>query len=307
MKQHTNGHFSQLMIITILVVSCTVSVYQSSPIVAHNFSTNESAAFFALTDALKAEIQLVQQSIENGDLSSAGEHANRAMTLLNDNTTKEIAERNQRLADDLNAALATLRTSTTDPSMANDINFTVSDLNGILDEIVTARIDPDKSNNSTIQALRLIELLDKLLTNYRNAYGVDFDMTNMSMMMPMSNGGVNDGTNNISPTNMNMGNEGGANMSMSRMVMNSTIVNTIDYETAQAIANKINKVFNDELTNASSEMNSTTTGQSINNIDSAIRELVAKVGSKAPAMDVMTIVHTKIHPNLIAVFNLALK
>lgn len=314
MKQYTNGHFLQLMTITILVVFSTVSVYQSSPVVAHNFSTNESAAFFALTDALKAETQLVQQSIENGDLSSAGEHADRAMRLLNDNTTKEIAERNQRLADDLNASLATLRTSTTNPSMANDINFTVSDLNSILDEIVTARIDPDKSNNSTIQALRLIELLDKLLTNYGNAYGVDFDMTNMSMMMAMSNGGGNDGTNNISSTNMNMGNEGGANMSMSRMVMNdnssasgSTIVNTIDYETAQAIANEINKVFNDELTNASSEMNSTTTGQSINNIDSAIRELVAKVGSKAPAMDVMTIVHTKIHPNLIAVFNLALK
>jgi hypothetical protein len=302
------------MTTTILVASSTVSVYQSSPVVAHNFSTNESAAFLALTDALKAETQLVQQSIEKGDLSSAGEHADRAMTFLNDNTTKEIAERNQRLADDLNASLATLRTSTTNPNMANDINFTVSDLNSILDEIVTARIDPDKSNNSTIQALRLIELLDKLLTNYGNAYGVDFDMTNMSMMMAMSNGGGNDGTNNISSTNMNMGNEGGANMSMSRMVMNdnssasgSAIVNTIDYETAQAIANKINKVFNDELTNASSEMNSTTTGQSINNIDSAIRELVAKVGSEAPAMDVMTIVHTKIHPNLIAVFNLTLK
>ena len=50
-------------------------------------------------------------------------------------------------------------------------------------------------------------------------------------------------------------------MSMSRMSMNnnsfasgSTIVNTTDYETAQAIANKINEVFNGELTNASSEI-----------------------------------------------------
>jgi len=56
---------------------------------------------------------------------------------------------------------------------------------------------------------------------------------------------------------MNMGNEGGANISMSSMSMNdnssasiSTIVNTTDYETAQAIAKKINEVFNGELSNA---------------------------------------------------------
>lgn len=161
----------------------------------------------------------------------------------------------------------------------------------------------------------MVELLDKLLTNYGNAYGVGFDMTNMSMMMTVSNvGGGNDGMNSTSSTNMNIGNEGGANMSMSNMSMNNnssasslTIVNTTDYETAQAIVKKIKEVFNSELTNASSETNFMAPSQSIDNIDSAVMKLLDKVDSKAPAMDIMTIVHTKVHPNLITAFNLTLK
>jgi len=315
MKRYTSSHILQLVITTILTVSSTVSVYQPSQVIAHNFSTNESAAFLALTDALKAETQLVQQSIGNDDLSSADKHADRAITHLNDNTTKEIAERNQRLADDLHNSLQSIKSFVTTASSnnsSNDISFLVDDASSIIDEVVSARIEPTQLNNSTIQALRLVELLDKLLTNYGSAYGVGFDMANMSMMMTMSSGGgKNDGINSLSSTNMNMGKESGVNMSMSSMSTNnnsfasrSTIVNTTDYETAQAIANKINEVFNGELSNASSESKSTTTSQSIGN---AVRELVAKVDSKSPAMDIMTIVHTKIHPKLITAFNLALK
>lgn len=75
----------------------------------------------------------------------------------------------------------------------------------------------------------------------------------------------------------------------------------------EKVRSRLIEVFNGELSNASSETNSTTTSQSIDNIESAVRELVAKVDSKASAMDVMTIVYTKIHPNLITAFNLTLK
>ena len=319
MKKYTNSHFLQLLITAILIVSSAVSIYQSFPVVAHNFSTSESAVFLALTDALKAETQLAQQSIENGDLSSAGKHSDRAMALLNDNTTKEIAERNQRLADDLHNTLQSIQSAATTASnnnSLNDIGFLVDDASGIIDEVVSARIEPAQLNNSTIQALRLVELLDKILTSYGNAYGVGFDMTNMSMMMTMdsSNSGANDGMNSMSSTNMSMGNESGVDMSMSGMSMNdnnsvsdSILANNTDYETAQVIAKKINEVFNGEIINASSETNSTITSQSIDNINSGVQELVAKIDGKAPPMDIMTIVHTKIHPNLITAFNLSLK
>lgn len=101
---------------------------------------------------------------------------------MTDDVNKEIAERNQRLSDDPNADLAALRTSAESASgnnMASDTDILVEDINGILDEIVTARIDPDQLNNSTIHVLAAVELLDEVLSNYGNAFAVEYDMTNM--------------------------------------------------------------------------------------------------------------------------------
>lgn len=112
----------------------------------------------------------------------ASDHTNKALSLVTDDVNKEIAERNQRLSDDPNADLAALRTSAESASgnnMASDTDILVEDINGILDEIVTARIDPDQLNNSTIHVLAAVELLDEVLSNYGNAFAVEYDMTNM--------------------------------------------------------------------------------------------------------------------------------
>jgi hypothetical protein len=50
--------------------------------------------------------------------------------------------------------------------------------------------------------------------------------------------------------------------------------------------------------------NSGTAGQSGKNIVTALQELITSINSRAPPMDIMTIVHTKIHPNLITAFDL---
>ncbi|MGH9978352.1 MAG: hypothetical protein ACRD8Z_21360 [Nitrososphaeraceae archaeon] len=291
-----------------IIVILIMSLYL--PVLAHNFSTNESAVFLALTDALKAEVQLVQQNLANNSISLASDHANIALALLTDDVSNEIAERNQRLSYDLNTDLASLMASTESASgnnTASDTDFLVDDINGIVDEIVSARIDPDQLNNSTTQALRMIELLDKLLISYGNAYAVGFDMTNMSMMMM---GSSNDGMNSMLTTNMSMGNESGDNMSTGSISMNNnnsasdtSLVNITEYQTAQAIAMKINEVFNSQLAGASSAA----PGQSIDNIASALQELMTRVDSKASPMNVMTIVHTKVHPNLLSAFNLNLR
>ena len=93
-----------------MIVILIMSLY--SPVSAHNFSTNESAAFLAMTDALKAEVQLVQQNLVNNNMSLASDHSNKALVLITDDVNKEIAERNQRLSDDLNTDLASLMAST---------------------------------------------------------------------------------------------------------------------------------------------------------------------------------------------------
>ena len=45
-------------------------------------------------DTIKAEVQLVQQNIASNNLSLASDHANKALALMTDDVTKEIAERN---------------------------------------------------------------------------------------------------------------------------------------------------------------------------------------------------------------------
>jgi hypothetical protein len=271
----------------------------------HNFSSNESAVFLALVDTMKAEAQLVQENLAHNNISLASEHADRTLSLLTDNVTKEIAERNQRLANDLKTDLITLKTSiesTSSNGTTDDINFLVSDIDGILDEIVTARIDPEQLNNSTIQALRIVELIDKVLSNYGDAYAVGFDMTNMSMMM--SGGGSSDGMQ-LMMSSMNMGTD---NMSMGKNMSTSEAVlsNVTDYQTAQVLAMKAQQLFNSQLMNASLAKGSVTEDQSIDNIAAALKELVTSIDNKASPMEIMTIVHTRLHPNLLTAYGLKL-
>lgn len=302
MNRNRGYHSLLLGMIVILIMS----LY--SPVSAHNFSTNESVAFLAMTDALKAEVQLVQQNLVNNNMSLASDHANKALILITDDVNKEIAERNQRLSDDLNTALASIMASTESASGNNatsDTDILVEDINGILDEIVSARIDPDQLNNSTTQALRMVELVDKLLTNYGDAYAIGFDMTNMSMMM----GNDSDGMTSMSATDTSMDNQSNSNMSMgggmsvnNTSTSDATLVNTTDYQSAQALATKVQELFDSQIMNSPES-----SGTAIDNIRSTLQELVTSINSKASPMDVMTIVHTKLHPNLITAFNLKLR
>ena len=268
----------------------------------HNFSPDESASFLALVDTIKAEAQLVQQNIASNNLSLASDHANKALALMTANVTKEIAERNQRLSDDLNTDLSDLKTSAESASgnsTANDVDILVDDINGVLDEIVTARIDPDQLNNSTIQVLAAVELLDGVLKNYGEAFAVGYDMANMSMMTMMM-----DGTNN-----MNMGgNSTTDNMSIENMSnSDEKLVNMTDYQTAKVLAMRVQELFDSQILNSSLSKGSETVDQSISDISAALKVLVADINGKSSPMDIMTIVHTKIHPNLLTAFGLQLE
>jgi hypothetical protein len=284
----------------------------------HNFSSDESASFLALVNTIKAEAQLVRQNIASNNMSLASDHANKALALMTDDVNKEIAERNQRLSDDLNSDLASLKAST-EPTSGNnttsniDADILVDDINGILDEIVTARIDPDQLNNSTIQVLAAVELLDRVLRNYGDAFVVEYDMTNMSMMTMdgnnnnIGNNGRNDTANMHSMSTMNMGG-GDDNMSMEDMSKSDgKLVNMTDYQTAQALAMKVQELFDDQIMTNSLSKGSESVDQSINNTSTALKELVTSIDAKSSPMDIMTIVHTKIHPNLMTAFGLQLE
>lgn len=280
-------------------VSILLVVFSTPLTLAHNFSSNESAMFLALVETIKSEAQLVQENLLNDNVSRANEHATKALALLTDPVSNEIAERNERLAEELNNALTTLKASKESTSgISEDIEFVVSDLDGIFDEIVTSRIDPDQLNNSTIQALTIVELLDKVLSNYGDAYEVGFDMTNMSMMMDDNS----NGTTSMSPMEMNRSSSS-SNISMANTsaAEGFELVNITSYQTAQVLATKVQELFNNQITNGSADT------QSLDNIATALQELVSTIDNRGSPNDVMMIVHTKLHPDFITAFGLQLR
>jgi hypothetical protein len=315
--------FKQKIWIAFLLAILGTSVASSAGVTfGHNFSTDESASFIGLVDLIKTQVQLVQDNIASDNMTLASEHANDASALLTADVYSEIAERNQRIANELNATLTDLKAAA---DSGTNVEPIVSDLDGILDEALTARIDPAVLTNSTTNALVLTEILDGVLSGYGDAYAVGFDMTNMSMMghsMDMggdmhSMGSMDMGdASNMSMNGMKQGmqpmmgemkmglEKGDASSSMHMDMMGSDqgseLVNFADYQTAQALAVRAQELFNSQLSNGSSNT------QALNNIGSALQELASTIDSKATPMDVMTIVHTKIHPNLITVFGLEL-
>jgi hypothetical protein len=310
---------------------------------AHIFTTDDTASFLAFADQLQVESELVQTNLVNNNLSLAQKHANKAASLLTPSIIVEIAEKNQKVADDLTTAVDDLQkiTSSSDKQQQM-VNQLVSQINTTLGEAVTIRIEQeqeDSSNflekgieflrgifggggekadnridrNTTIQPLAFADLVDSLLINYGNAYAVDFDMTNMSNMAMMSgnsssmvmSGLVNNSINNSnSSMNMDSMNMSSSTMNMdSNMNRNYSLVDITDYQSAQALVTKAQEIFNTEFKLIAPG----NTSIFITNLENGITQLNNSIKNKASPMDVMMIVHTQIHPNLLGAFNLKLR
>jgi hypothetical protein len=272
----------------------------------HTFTPNESASFISLVDQLRVESELVQMSLRNDNLSLAREHANKSAALLTSNVTKEIAEQNQRVADDLSMAINDLQ-NISSTEQEKSVDQLVSNIDAILGEAVATRIEPKQRTNSTIQALAFVRHVNNILTEYGNAYGVEYDMTNMSNMARVGNNtsmvmsGMANGGNN---SNMNMG---PMNMSSSTMMnednetnRNYSLVDITDYQSAQALAAKALEIFNVDL----KPMAPNNTTAFVTNIENGLIQLNSSIRSKASPIDIMMIVHTQIHPNLLETFSL---
>jgi hypothetical protein len=189
----------------------------------HTFTPNESASFISLVDQLRVESKLVQMSLS------------------------------QRVADELSMAIIELQ-NISSTGQKKSVDQLVSNIDAILGEAVTTRIEQEQRTNSTIQALAFASLVNNILTEYGNAYAVEYDMTNMSNMARLGNntsmvmsGMANGGNNGVS-------NMDSRNMSSSTMMnednetkRNYSLVDITDYHSAQALAAKELEIFNVEL------------------------------------------------------------
>ncbi|HKI07353.1 MAG TPA: hypothetical protein VKA09_03070 [Nitrososphaeraceae archaeon] len=140
--------------------------------------------------------------------------------------------------------------------------------------------------------MALANLVDSILRNYGSAYAVGFDMTNISNMEGM-----------IGKTGSNISDMGLTNMSPSSLMMrneinrNYSLVNAADYQSAQALIIRAQEKFESERALAPSNV----TG-SIGRLEDNLMRLSEAIRSRTSPMNVMMIVHTQIHPNLLKAF-----
>jgi hypothetical protein len=151
--------------------------------------------------------------------------------------------------------------------------------------------------NSTIQALTLANVVDEIRRNYGNALEVNFDLINMSNL----------GMSNVSHSAMMMIGDNVKNSSMIRensiYMTKNMIVNIADYQTAQARSDRARQILNKDLKRMAATSNVTTL---IAKLENGMTQQRDAVNNNAAPMDVMMIVHTKIHPNLQKSYNLQL-
>jgi hypothetical protein len=264
-----------------------IDTFSKLQVYGHDFVPNESASFLSFTNQLQAESELVQNNLANDSFTLAKEHATRAIELLNSKDPvnnvswiDEIAERNQRVANELIAAVSNLvnmteSQSSSFPEQQQSINQSIGEIDAIIDEAITTRIDRDQRVNATIQATALGDIINTLLRYYGNAYEVGFDMGNMSEMASMM-----DGSNT-----------------------NYTLVNIVDYQSAQALAAKAQEIFNNEL-GPLANRNAT---DNIAKLEGGLRELSSLIENKSSPMELVMVGHSQVHPSLQSAFNLQLQ
>ena len=162
--------------------------------------------------------------------------------------------------------------------MSNGVtNQSISDVDAVIDEAITSRIDAEQRENATIQATALGDIINTLLNSYGYAFSVGFDMGNMSQMAS----GIEGASSNKS----------------------YSLVNVTDYQSAQALARMASDIFNTELKNLASTNNT----ESVTKLEAALEQLSNLIDNKSSPIEVMTLGHTQIHPNLQKAFNLQLQ
>jgi hypothetical protein len=278
-----------IVYLTVTLSLFNIDTISKSQVYGHDFVPNESASFLSFANQLQAESELVKNNLANGNSTLAREHATRAIELLNSKDPvnnvawrDEIAERNQRVADELVTTVSNLENMTESPSSSlpeqqQSINQSIGEIDAIIEEAVTTRIDRDQRTNATIQATALGDIINTLLRYYGNAYEVGFDMGNMSEMASI------------------MGN--------SSSNTNYTLANVAEYQSAQALAAIAQEIFNNELRPLANR-NAT---NSIANLENGLIQLRNIIENKSSPMELVMVGHSQVHPSLQSAFNLRLQ
>lgn len=277
---------STLTLAYTLFAMLLVSSSSLSSVRAHTFSPNESASFLSLVDQIKSTLLTIKDDASS-NITLADNQAQYARKLLTDNTTKELKERNQRIATELIRMLDSLQNIT-----SQNINTNLTNLNDLLAEAVTVRVEKDQLKNVTVQALAFANDINKILDEYTIAIKGD----NVSSVMNM-----NTNMNMNMNTNMNMAKNNMSSMNMEASDANKEVIKNMGaYQRARALTEIATDRFDTELKGKSNVTSATE--QVLKGLD----QLKMSIQNKESLLTVMGIVHGQIHPNLQVAFDLKL-
>jgi hypothetical protein len=140
-------------------------------IFGHTFSGGESATFLTKVEMMKIEAQLAQKDLAS-NATNAKEHADHLTEHITANDTKEINERNPRLATELNNTLSDfVKTFESQSPSESAVKDKLSGLSDVISEVVSARIDKQQLDNVTVKAQVVNDLVGEGLEHYNSSLG----------------------------------------------------------------------------------------------------------------------------------------
>ena len=140
-------------------------------IFGHTFSGGESATFLTKVEMMKIEAQLAQKDLAS-NATNAKEHADHTTEHITANDTKEINERNPRLATELNNTLSDfVKTFESQSPSESAVKDKLSSLSDVISEVVSARIDKQQLDNVTVKAQVVNDLVGEGLEHYNSSLG----------------------------------------------------------------------------------------------------------------------------------------
>jgi hypothetical protein len=263
-------HLIIIIVAIIIISNIPLLPHSNYTVYGHNFESDDNASFLTLIEKVNVEAQLVNNSLSSSstNLTSAHEHIEEIIDLLDD----------------------------------------------IVDSDDYYTIDKGQFNNSTVNALVLANVIDEILRNYGRAFGVPsntmLNMNNMVNMMKMVEGDDNNNRNSNSSminhgmqSDLKISNDNNNNNSVMGNNNNNSIVNVDKFQSAQVFANRAIKIFNVEL-KFDALKNATGFAE---NLEEGLTDLKSAIDDKKSPIEIMTIAHGQVHPNLQLAYNLKLK
>ncbi|MGE0243657.1 MAG: hypothetical protein AB7P56_06990 [Nitrososphaeraceae archaeon] len=302
----------QLSVIGFLAI-ILFSSYNNQQVYAHNFAADESASFLALIDEMQIEMNLINTNLLMNNQSLAQDHINKIKQLYTDDIKKEIAEKNERVANDISSIINETNTEIGQENNNQGINETIKNFNDIIGETITVRIDQESLNNATVHALHFANLINLIDQAYAAALGekpMNMSSLNDSTNKNSSHGHNDNNTssdmetdhhdNNVSSNMTNVDKDAKHN---SNATATGKITDIASYQTAK------------ELTNTALDLFNSTIKQNIppdaienaDTIESNLHQLKDLIDSGASYDKVMGIIHGIIQTNTQEAFNLVIK